>query len=183
MKKLMIALVAVAMGFCAQAASINWSFSWATDASGADVAAGSKAYLMAVSAMSLEDATAAMNAGTFDASKALDVGTIAVNSAKGAYVSQSVASSLEGSQTFYAILVNGDQYAITHTVAATMKSIGDTVVGFQELSLDDGTSIMAWSPVGTSGGNDPSAPAVPEPTSGLLMVVGLGALALRRRRA
>ena len=86
MKKLMIALVAVAMSFCAQAASINWSFSWATDASGADVAAGSKAYLMAVSAMSLEDATAAMNAGTFDASKALDVGVINVNSAKGAYV-------------------------------------------------------------------------------------------------
>jgi hypothetical protein len=174
MKKLMIALVAVAMGFCAQAASINWFFSWATDASGADVTAGSKAYLMAVSAMSVADASAAFDAGTFDTSTALDVGTIAVNSAKGAYVSQSVASSLEGSQTFYAILVNGDQYAITDTVAATMKTIGDTVVAFYELSLEDGTSTIAWNKIGT---------AVPEPTSGLLMLVGLAGLALRRKRA
>ena len=133
-----------------------------------------QAYLMAVSAMSVADATAAFDAGTFDASKALDIGTIAVNAAKGAYVSQTVVSSLESSQTFYAILVNGDQYAITHTVAATMKTIGDTVVAFKELSLEDGTFTMAWNKMGTD---------VPEPTSGLLMLVGLAGLALRRKRA
>ena len=181
MKKLMIALVAVALGFCAQAASIKWSFSWATDANGNDVADGSKAYLMAVSAMSLEDATAAMNAGTFDESKALDVATITVGG-NGAEVSQVVASDLTGSQTFYAILVNGEQYGITDTVTATIKSLGDTGVGFGELSDEDGNSFLAWSPVGTSGGGSVT-PSIPEPTSGLLMLVGLGALALRRRRA
>ena len=174
MKKLMIALVAVAMGFCAQAASINWSFSWATDASGMDLADGTKAYLMAASALTVADATAALDAGTFDMSKAIDVGLTSTAGGNGAEVSQVVASSLTGSQTFYAVVINGDQYAITHTVAAAMKTIGDTVVAFKELSLEDGTSTIAWNKIGT---------AVPEPTSGLLMLVGLAGLALRRKRA
>ena len=174
MKKVMIALVAVAMGFCAQAASINWSFSWATDASGLDLADGTKAYLMAASVMTVADATTALDAGTFDVSKALDVGLTSTAGGNGAEVSQVVASDLTGAQTFYAVVIDGDQYAITHTVDATMKAIGDTVVGFMELSLEDGTSTMAWNKMGT---------AVPEPTSGMLMLVGLAGLALRRRRA
>jgi hypothetical protein len=50
------------------------------------------------------------------------------------------------------------------------------VVNFAELSEEDGTSLMSWQKGGVS-------TAVPEPTSGLLMLVGLGALALRRKRA
>ena len=175
MKKLMIALVAVAMGLCAQAASINWAFSWATDASGNDVADGSQAYLMAVSTMSIADATAALDAFTFDTSTAIDIATIAVGG-NGAEVNQVASSALTGSQTFYAILVNGDQYAITDPITKTIATVGATVVNFAELSEEDGTSLMSWQKGGVS-------TAVPEPTSGLLMLVGLGALALRRKRA
>ena len=176
MKKLMIALVAVAMGLCAQAASISWSFSWATDASGLDLADGTTAYLMAASTMSVADATAALDAFAFDASKAIDVGTTSSVGGNGAELNRTVASDLTGSQTFYAVVVNGDQYAITHTVSATIKTIGDTFVAFAELSEEDGTSLMSWQKGGVS-------TAVPEPTSGHLMLVGLGALALRRKRA
>ena len=174
MKKLMIALVAVAMGFCEQAASINWSFSWATDASGADLADGTKVYLMAASAMSVADATTALDAYSFDVSKAIDVGLTSTAGGNGAELNKTVASDLTGAQTFYAVIINGDQYAITHTVGTTMKAIGDTVVAFAELSLEDGTSLMTWKDGGA---------AVPEPTSGLLMLVGLAGLALRRKRA
>lgn len=174
MKKLMIALVAVGFGLCAQAASINWSFSWATDASGADLPDGTTAYLMAVSSMSVADATSALTAFTFDTNKALDTGLTSTAGGNGAELNRTVASDLTGSQTFYAVLVNGDQYAITHTVDTTMKAIGDTVVAFFELSQEDGTSLMSWQKGGVS--------SIPEPTSGLLMLVGLAGLALRRRR-
>ena len=176
MKKLMIALVAVAMGLCAQAASINWSFSWATDASGLDLADGTTAYLMAASTMSVADATAALDGFTFDVTKAVDVGATSTAGGNGAELNRTVASDLAGSQTFYAVVVDGDKYAITDSVTVTMKSIGDTVVAFFELSEEDGTSLMSWQKGGVS-------TAVPEPTSGLLMLVGLAGLALRRRRA
>ena len=120
------------------------------------------------------DATDALDAGTFDVSKAIDVGLTSTAGGNGAEVSQVVASDLTGSQTFYAVVIDGDQYAITHTITTTMKDVGNTGVAFMELSLEDGTSTMAWSKMGT---------AVPEPTSGLLMLVGLAGLALRRRRA
>ena len=174
MKKLMIALVAVAFGLCAQAATINWGFTWATDASGLDLADGTQVYLMAASAMSVADATTALDAYSFDVSKAIDVGLTSTAGGSGAEANRTISSDLSGSQTFYAVFINGDQYAITDPVTRTMATVGPTVVNFAELSLEDGTSLMTWKNGGV---------AIPEPTSGLLMLVGLAGLALRRKRA
>ena len=61
-----------------------------------------------------------------------------------------------------------------------MKTVGSTTVAFYELSDDSGNSSLSWKPGGVSGGS--SGGGVPEPTSGLLLLVGGAMLALRRKQ-
>ena len=176
MKKMVIMAYAALVGLAVNAASINWSFSWATDANGDDIAAGSTAYLVSVADYSQADAAAALDAGTFDTSKVTDTAAVSVDEDSGAHVAKVVSSSLTGSQSFYAIIKTDDFYAMTSTLDVTMKNLGDTVVGFMELSDEEGNSSLTWKPAGGGGGD------VPEPTSGLLLLVGGAMLALRRKQ-
>ena len=176
MKKMVIMACAALVGLAVNAASINWSFSWATDANGNDIAAGSTAYLVSVADYAQADAAAALDAGTFDTSKVVDTATVAVNDAMGANVDSMATSSLSGSQSFYAIIKTDDFYAMTDPVQTTIKAVGTTTVSFYELSDEDGTSFITWKPAGGGGGD------VPEPTSGLLLLVGGAMLALRRKQ-
>ena len=178
MKKLIVMMCAAAIGLAAQAASVSWSFSWATDASGNDLTSRT-AYLMNVATMTVADAQTQLTAKTFDATKALATSSITYNDSDGAHGGGVNTVDLTGSQSFYVVLVNGDNYGITSTINKTMSTLGNTVVGFQELSDDSGNSTLpvAWSPGGVSGGG------APEPTSGLLLLVGAGILGLRRKRA
>ena len=181
MKKLIVVMCAAMFGLVAQASSVNWSFSWATDADGNDLD-GATAYLMNVATMSVADAQTALTAKTFDATKALDSATTS-NTGNGAEVSKVSTVDLTGSQTFYVVLIDGGNYGITSTITKSMATIGDTVVSFQELSDDSGNSTLpvAWTPGGVSGGG--GGGGAPEPTSGLLLLVGAGILGLRRKRA
>ena len=65
---------------------------------------------------------------------------------------------------------------MTDPTTVTMKSLGDTVVSFFELSDENGNSFITWKPAGGGGGD------VPEPTSGLLLLVGGAMLVLRRKQ-
>ena len=181
MKKLIVTMCAVIFGLAAQASSVNWSFSWATDADGNDLTSGT-AYLMNVATMTVAAAQEALSAKTFDATKAIDTSAITTDSAKGAHGGGVKTVDLTGDQTFYVVLVSGGNYGITATTPVTMKSLGDTAVAFYELSDDNGVSTLpvAWSPGGVSDGG---SGGVPEPTSGLLLLVGGALLGLRRKRA
>ncbi len=180
MKKLIVVMCAAVFGFAVQASTVNWSFSWATDADGNDLPDGATAYLMNEATMTVADADAALTAKTFDTSKALDTATTSTAGGNGAEVSKvSPTLDLTGSQTFYAVIVSGDNYGITQTVPVTMKTIGDTGVAFAELSDESGVSSMTWKPGGVAGG---SSGDIPEPTSGLLLLVGGAMLALRRKQ-
>ena len=177
MKKLIVAMCAAVFGLATQAGTVNWSFSWATDASGNDITSGT-AYLMAESAMTTSAADTALTAKTFDTSKAVATSTITYNDSDGGHGGGVNSTELTGDQSFYVVLVSGDNYGITDPISKTVASVGSTVVGFQELSDDSGTSSLTWKPGGVAGGSTPS----PEPTSGLLLLVGAGMLALRRKQ-
>ena len=188
MKKLIVAMCVVAFGLATQAASVAWAFSWATDADGNDVTSGT-AYLMNVATMTVGAAQTALTARTFDATKAIDSVAITKNDDEGGHGRNTATVDLSGDQTFYVVLVSGDNYGITGTKPVTMKSIGDTSVSFGELSdPDTGASTLpvAWSPGGIAGGGGGGGQGdnpAPEPTSGLLLLVGGALLSLRRKRA
>ena len=182
MKKLIAAACAAMIGLATQAATISWSFTWATDADGNDLTSGT-AYLMNVATMSTSAAEAALTAKTFDATKALASSSITTDASDGAHGGGMNTVDLSGSQTFYAVIVSGDNYGITSTINKEVATIGNTVVPFAELSDDSGNSYMTWKPGGISGGSGGGGSGgVPEPTSGLLLLVGGAMLALRRKQ-
>ena len=134
---------------------------------------------MKVATMTTDAADAALTAKTFDTSKAIGTSAVTFNDSDGAHGGAVTTTDLTGSQTFYAVIVSGDNYGITQTVPVTMKTLGDTAVAFAELSDDSGVSSMTWKPGGVAGG---SSGGIPEPTSGLLLLVGGAMLALRRKQ-
>ena len=166
------------IGLATQAASINWSFSWATDADGNNLTSGTT-YLMNVATMSTSDAEAALTAKTFDTTKALATSDIVTDAAKGAHGGGVDTVGLTGEQTFYAVIVSGDNYGVTSPIVKDVATIGTTLVPFAELSDESGVSSLTWKPSGIAGGG---TGGVPEPTSGLLLLVGGTMLALRRKQ-
>ena len=198
MKKLMFVLATVAVAACAQAASVDWSYT-ITKATQDQYASGYTAYLFDKAtwdAAVLAGVTADTWSSALDSSviqyKSKGMGTANYNYATtdgttvGAVREVSNSGWTAGETgNFYYVLVNGNtdpsQYMAT---AATLTYRGD-------LESDNGTGTSSatstaiqsatWNNVaGGSGGG--GSGGVPEPTSGLLLVLGGAMLALRRRR-
>ena len=191
MKKLIIASIAVAFGFMANAATVDWQV-WVTGGSKVSNAYnGYTAYLVTASAW---DALESITADTFTSSVVLDSTTFDSGSGKSSYTYKTVNSS--GVADSRSVVIGslaeastlGVYYVIlnTNTDPNTYYTIADTLTGRAdsgEISLGTNTSIAqstlssaTWTAVG---GSSP----VPEPTSGLLMLLGVAGLALRRRHA
>ena len=198
MKKLMIALGAVAMATCVHAASYAWSGSdiyecWA-DASSENYAGG-MVYLFVegVNGVTYGDLSTAVSGGKFTSGswdgKAVSSAAIGTNT--GAFSgSYETTTDYEGVNMYAVVLANsyydGDststatpidpaQAYLTSAVAAgAQPALGSALVKFG--SLEDTWDPSGW--IAQGGGS-----AVPEPTSGLLVLLGVAGLALRRRRA
>ena len=179
MKKLMIVLAAVALAGVAQAATMSWS---AMNMQAKDVEAG---WLVA-----LYDSTT-----TFDYAKAKSgdlaawySGTTETYGTAGAVRVMSSGNNNPSGAAFspgdtisaYAVIFNAatiadaTQYMVSDVASATVNAGGSNI------SLAFGSMALTTTANKFYGATWES---VPEPTSGLLMLVGLGALALRRRKA
>ena len=191
MKKLMIALAAVAMGVAANAASFTWTTKGRIyDGAGtsAAYASGETAYLMFVSTIAqadlvesfLSDATTAKSMVTAGAIKS----SVINNEAR---VSETTAfsSSVTESQTAYYVIFANDKMYVSGTTSASYDSLNPDAVKAIEFAAETTASKATFADTTTTytGAGWYGAAAAPEPTSGLLMLLGMAGLALRRRRA
>ena len=183
MKKLMIMLAVVAMAVVANAAAVQWysgTIYRAGDAAGADGAKAGlnhvTAYLYALTAAEYT-AAQSMDTATLYTTYSAKTATVTANS-KGngvANISQTVA---DASGMHYGLVLYVD------TTNANLPDGKDAFVKAALASADVGGSVnITVSNMITTSAVSSTWTAVPEPTSGLLMLVGLAGLALRRRRA
>ena len=182
MKKLMVILAAMVIATATQAAS----FSWKTTSTGKLYGAGSTTTLASGTAYLFDSTTVSQQAlltaildGTgistlsFSSSASVSAGAIG-------NTSFDVPAGYDSGDTFsaYFAVVDGDNVFISDLKTATTPATGNAAMSFNAKSDSQAAAMSSTS--FTSGG---WYTAVPEPTSGLLMLVGLAGLALRRRRA
>ena len=194
MKKLMIALAAVAVAAVTQAASVDWSVgknSWTLD-SGSPAAAGYTVYLIN-GATSLETIAAAIDSttGAFDADQSWVYGSSVTANAKGtvAELTTTTDKLTRGTSYDFSVLIvdagatGGPKYMVSATSSAAAYSAAQSdepvSIAFGSESL--GANALTYT--ATSAANGWAAAAVPEPTSGLLLLLGVAGLALKRKRA
>jgi uncharacterized membrane protein YjjB (DUF3815 family) len=173
MKKIMIAAVAMAMAVVANAASVNWKVG------GSSAQIGYTAYLMAGDVVSSWESAADVQAA------AIASGAIAKSGRE--YMAKGTATdaALTKSSNFYYIIVNADasQYAVSGAFAGSAYAYDTTATPPETApsavpQFDASSATFSdWAKADGPSGD------VPEPTSGLLLLVGAAGLALRRRRA
>ena len=193
MKKLMMVMAIVVSAFAANAATIMWSATkgYLYEAGGAAKITSGDAYLMVLTAgydqgdlvSAFADAkgdTAATLAAMGSSGAFADgVGTIGANAriTGGA----STFDAMTGDASVYFVVFNGGNMFISDVANAAYDSVtGEASASFAAMSNPSKAAAMDASAGYSAAG---WYTAVPEPTSGLLMLVGLAGLALRRRRA
>lgn len=189
MKKLIIAAAIVCAAAFAQAASVSWMSSGSFyDIKGEPggwglVAEGTTAYFLFANDYSQSALVSDFAAGTIDTTKlnANETGTIASDGTIAKVTGSETA--LTGFQNAYVALFEDGNLFISDVVPATI----DQMTGADYLFEEDQTgNIWAnWGDAkgGYQGAGWYTASAVPEPTSGLLLLLGVAGLALKRKRA
>lgn len=161
MKKLLVLAAALAVGVVANAASFKWTASNIYGADG-NKFAGEVTLMAYVSATSTSDAGAAFVAATFTPATAGVVNTT--------FSSDLFTSDV--SYDFYMVMsqtVDSQEYSFTSATKANIVAQATSVptIGFGNMAT---ATQGNWT-------------AVPEPTSGLLILLGMAGLALKRKRA
>ena len=161
MKKLLVLAAIIVAGVAANAASFKWTAANIYGANGTDKFSGTAdmyAYL-----------------ATADASTAVKVASASI-------VSGVVKNGTANGYTFASDdLTSGTAYNFYFVIEDNGKAF--TSVVKTATGADVGDAGLAWGNMATATQSASNWAAVPEPTSGLLMLLGMAGLALRRRRA
>ena len=189
MKKLIVFGFAVVAAVAANAAAFQWSATAIQKVPGdpATSSVGLTAYLVDASKVSLATMTAALEAGDFQYMKSENylatVATIAQGTTGISRINTTTGTASSSLETYsaYTIVLDGAVGSAKYFLATAQITDaanpgyippGSTAPGVGNVQFAFGMQTStAWTAV------------APEPTSGLLMLVGLGALALRRRKA
>ena len=189
MKKLMFALAAASLVGLVHAAQANWKYSALNIYNGAGETAATKysgnAYIFDAATTSQESLFGAFLKGylNFDVknqSGYLGGGTVA-NGAINANTQANQFGAFEqgtGTHDFFFVLIDGDKMYLSSTKNDVSAGSTDTAVGiaFGNQAAKSKLSGLGYQGTGTWS-------VVPEPTSGLMILLGLAGLALRRKQA
>lgn len=177
MKKLLIATAIVCAAAFAQAATVNWGVlgvkadggtaptaGWAVMAFYTEAGAGSAA---------IESAIAAGTASSL----AFDTGSLSVSMSKGKVAARDanaagITDTTKKYDFYFVVFNNADAAAATSYAMVSAPNKEYSGIDGKFTASGDFSTLPAW-----------QTTAVPEPTSGLLMLLGVAGLALRRRRA
>ena len=192
----MIALAAIAAGVVAHAASVSWTVGGIQTTGDFDNPDGTEAYAAGYSVYLFNNATlsqsmmagyiAAAATGGTDWSTALTSSSMASFVGDSEYGGGMVGGLTADNGTFtgYMVILDAGSVAdasyafITQTYSAADNSMH--VISFNTFDYDNYVNALDYSTAGQAGSN---WTAVPEPTSGLLMLLGMAGLALKRKRA
>lgn len=181
MKKLMFMLAAAVAVVSAQAASVNWTCTNVKDGSGNPISG--VAYFINAATLSQSDFKALNGAAAFNTALSGMYSYTPTDAGKYT-VTDAIANStlgLSDSTAYSVYLAVFDTTTITdssHYYLTAEKDL-QTLTGTLAQQIKFGNQSTPSQAAGAWGSVSP----VPEPTSGLLMLVGLAGLALRRRRA
>ena len=189
MKKLMIAAVAIAMTFAAQAVTIKWGTAYEVcDGTGSydNITTATMAYLIDANVMSQTEVyNAVMGGATLDAAVAGNfLKNAGMTDGKISTVSFDVGAGYAAGDTLraYMVLFAEDKLYFTEEVSQVLHATQTkNYVYSSDSSIDAAMADM--STFDTSVGGWVSTAAVPEPTSGLLLLLGMAGLALKRKQA
>ena len=186
MKKLMIALAIAAIAVVSNAASVNWGAGTVTDPNGATANKSVTGYLFVLTsdqytALAANTTGAAMSEAVYAAygSKLGEAYATGTTSKKGALTLTDDSKEYGAGDKAYAAII------YTYGTGDDLQYIGNVGSATFESSMSVDMSEMANHLFGDTSAASTAwtAAAVPEPTSGLLMLLGMAGLALRRRRA
>jgi len=164
MKKLMLVLCAIGLASFAQAAAVNWSATGLTDRNGTAVKE-SELFSTCTVVCTFYDSTGAnvlnQSVGSFSSALGSFKGTWSGSATSTSYMAQLVITDKDGSS------ITSEKAAFTTSASSTF-------------SINFGTGSNFAASGSKFGGAEWSA--VPEPTSGLLLLLGVAGLALKRKR-
>lgn len=187
MKKLMLIVAVVATAFAANAASFAWSAAAGRLFDGEGTATanrinGATAYLFDAGVVSQSSLVEALVAGSVDLSAgALDhqevsAGRVQLSATPFTY---GVTSDFTA---YFAVLV-GDNLYISDTTTAGYMAVGDGEAAFGSQNAFSSAGFKDAAQGYAGAGWYQAGQAAPEPTSGLLLLLGMAGLALKRKIA